>query len=876
MVTGQPGAIPKGRTRPTRRSNNAAKGAVGADVTALGSKGRKDSTAKQLLFEEGKKDDNEGGPWNSPLEDAVKATADILTGGGEKADPMEEDGEEGEERLAREAAKKSRADGRREERATSKAQTEEASGGEMQDNVEEEGGTVEDLNDNSNGRVDGSDSDDDNSGSGESEGERVLNTPPGKRRKASSETKKKARKERKAARKKKEKAGKSKSKKGKRKVPEEDQGEDPDGRKGDAPGTPSSMRTGRFSHAGNTPGRAPTAKTRPALIHQHKRIYAEGSRELKNEDDPHTEFTMAIRLLVKEAQKVDETFVLAPAREDNEEPTLYTPNEVSTNHTDLQKNVTISQKARFTKQKPWGRGNEDVPDDELISPVVDFNFVFHCNEDPGYIIGNIYAEWNRHGGRKLRLTELETSDPKAAIALWMMYNKTSEATIIEEAKNFLSVARDMEAEDSPDFRWGEKDIPSFYLSRWVPNLPGQDTSKMQSLPYKMKEARKALHIVSDRRDVLHLQELMKVAKERGLVKTFWGPEVSPSNVVVTKKADLADGQEVTPAYVIHNMKSYTRRHVNYQDAMNPVGFPGIWDLDAGVEIFSVTDPTTVVSTTSLRKVLYANITMEDGYPLIGELHQLSPLAVVEALVSNAPEAEVMVGQMQKNVAAYLWFYLLDQGMPEEFIRRLLDESCDPTLIRATKECTWDKATRVLTTPADEEEAQKAKLEEAAWYVDAFGEVMDSPKKGKKKGKGKQTNPEDVYNLGDDHSVKTLHERPGKTKKGYGGSPGVPTFQVGRKTADGKGVTSTESIDLDSDMEVEGGTISLNQLSKEELIQRLQRLSTGSAPASGMQSHSMASDEEHSGEESSSSGESSYSSDSDSSVESVKAKDGTPG
>ena len=141
----------------------------------------------------------------------------------------------------------------------------------------------------------------------------MLNTPPGKRRKASSETKKKARKERKAARKKKEKAGKSKSKKGKRKVPEEDQGEDPDGRKGDAPGTPSSMRTGRFSHAGNTPGRAPTAKTRPALIHQHKRIYAEGSRELKNEDDPHTEFTMAIRLLVKEAQKVDETFVLAPA-----------------------------------------------------------------------------------------------------------------------------------------------------------------------------------------------------------------------------------------------------------------------------------------------------------------------------------------------------------------------------------------------------------------------------------------------------------------------------------------------------------------------------------------------------------------------------------
>ena len=111
MVTGKPGTIPKGRA--TRRSANSAKSAAGADGTAFRSKGRKDSTAKQLIFEEGKKDDNEGAPLPSPLEDAVKATAYILTGGGELVDPMEEDGEEGEDRLAREAAKKSRAEDRR-------------------------------------------------------------------------------------------------------------------------------------------------------------------------------------------------------------------------------------------------------------------------------------------------------------------------------------------------------------------------------------------------------------------------------------------------------------------------------------------------------------------------------------------------------------------------------------------------------------------------------------------------------------------------------------------------------------------------------------------------------------------------------------------
>ncbi len=71
------------------------------------------------------------------------------------------------------------------------------------------------------------------------------------------------------------------------------------------------------------------------------------------------------------------------------------------------------------------------------------------------------------------------------------------------------------------------------------------------------------------------------------------------------------------------------------------------------------------------------------------------------------------------------------------------------------------------------------MEEAAWYNNAFGDVMESPKK-KGKSNQKQMDPEDVYKLGDDHSIKSIHNCPGSNEKGYGGSPGAPSFQVGGK------------------------------------------------------------------------------------------------
>ena len=103
----------------------------------------------------------------------------------------------------------------------------------------------------------------------------------------------------------------------------------------------------------------------------------------------------------------------------------------------------------------------------------------------------------------------------------------------------------------------------------------------------------------DRANVLHLQELMEAAKRPGLVTPMWGTGVCPSDVIVTKYDDLVEGQEKTKAHAINSIKSYTKRHVNFQGNIISAGFPGIWDLDCKVAIHSVSDPGKVIGAMSL-------------------------------------------------------------------------------------------------------------------------------------------------------------------------------------------------------------------------------------------------------------------------------------
>ncbi len=81
--------------------------------------------------------------------------------------------------------------------------------------------------------------------------------------------------------------------------------------------------------------------------------------------------------------------------------------------------------------------------------------------------------------------------------------------------------------------------------------------------------------------------------------------------------------------------------------------------------------------------------MEDGHPMIVEAHQEDILKPTYIIIPNTPEAERMVGMMNKNLPAFLWHMLTEQGLPDQFIKDLLNKLCEASMLAEVTKCTWD-------------------------------------------------------------------------------------------------------------------------------------------------------------------------------------------
>ena len=108
-------------------------------------------------------------------------------------------------------------------------------------------------------------------------------------------------------------------------------------------------------------------------------------------------------------------------------------------------------------------------------------------------------------------------------------------------------------------------------------------------------------------------------------------------------------------------------------------------------------------------------------------------------------------------------------MDEEFIKNLLSKTVDPELLADIDNCMWDAKTDTLRTPRDEENEKQKNIEDSAWYNNNF--ISQLTKTGKKK---KFVDRKNTFKLDNEHSFKTLNEKPGA----YKGSPGADVFHVG--------------------------------------------------------------------------------------------------
>ena len=178
----------------------------------------------------------------------------------------------------------------------------------------------------------------------------------------------------------------------------------------------------------------------------------------------------------------------------------------------------------------------------------------------------------------------------------------------------------------------------------------------------MQENRKALHIETDPEDEAYLKDLIHFTKERNVLALFLWKRARISEVMDTKS---------TPGE-IKKMVRCAMKHVGYQGSMTGETIFGINLIDGDPRGGKV----------SLRMVMFSYVKMQaHQFLLFAELHQVEEMGPTLAIIPACEEAERIVHVMNKQVAAFLFYYLTTiAALPKKFVMELLKATCNAMLV----------------------------------------------------------------------------------------------------------------------------------------------------------------------------------------------------
>ncbi len=168
------------------------------------------------------------------------------------------------------------------------------------------------------------------------------------------------------------------------------------------------------------------------------------------------------------------------------------------------------------------------------------------------------------------------------------------------------------------------------------------------LPYHVQENRKLIHIEAKLEEKKELRDLLQCAKECNVISLHLGKPANISKVIDAKS---------TPGKIKRIVK-YAMGHANCQGLMTGETIIGIALLHGGVL------PTANGDAVSLQMILFNYFKLEDEFSVLSELHQTEELGPVLAIIFACKEAERLVQMMNKQVAAFLYYFLLDAALPK--------------------------------------------------------------------------------------------------------------------------------------------------------------------------------------------------------------------
>ncbi len=120
-------------------------------------------------------------------------------------------------------------------------------------------------------------------------------------------------------------------------------------------------------------------------------------------------------------------------------------------------------------------------------------------------------------------------------------------------------------------------------------------------------------------------------------------------------------------------------HTKYQLSMVAEELVGVVSLDEPIDITHLTTYK-IVGSLTLRTLLLNYLKMNDGYPMIVEVHQEDLCKPTHVTVPQTKEAECMIGMMNKNLPVFLYHMLLELDFTEDIVKSLLKKSCEASLV----------------------------------------------------------------------------------------------------------------------------------------------------------------------------------------------------
>jgi hypothetical protein len=301
----------------------------------------------------------------------------------------------------------------------------------------------------------------------------------------------------------------------------------------------------------------------------------------------------------------------------------------------------------------------------------------------------------------------------------------------------------------------------------------------------MQEAQRAHLIECDAQAIPFLRMLNNHIKELKLTTPIWG-----GHSHITKMVDW-DSLKGNASRFVRMFQD----HMCYNMSVVSAEVRGITDLDALTDVLCP-ESGDVLGQLSLQETLMKYLKLNNGNPLVAELHQHGPQGPVDMVISNTSKAESRFKMFNKQPDGYLYHVLPLFGATKNFVETILRRLMDVGLASEAPQCAYDADKQVLTTPRDaQQESILSDVRSLPFFqdIDAVRQAEGAKKRGKKK---EHTAPKMCFQIGSARSVQTVHGA-NNGKYSHVTKPGVNLGAGTQASAATMSNTKKPAIEIDS-------------------------------------------------------------------------------